>query len=113
MEFIFALIWLAVVVGIIAGMWKVFVKAGQPGWGCLVPFLNFYLMLKIAKRPGWWLLLMLIPVVNFVIGIIMSIDIAQRFGKGTGFGVGLAFLGFIFYPVLGFSDAEYMDDELM
>ena len=107
MAAIFPLIALAVVVFMIASVWKVFTKAGQPGWAVLVPIYNAYILLKVAGRPGWWLLLYLVPLVNFVIGIIVAIDIAKAFGKGTGFGVGLAFLGFIFYPILGFGSATY------
>ena len=105
-----ALIWLGVAVFIIVSLWKVFVKAGQPGWGAIIPIYNAYLLLKIAGRPGWWLLLWLIPIVNIIIAIVVSIDIAGKFGKGTGFGIGLAFLGFIFYPILAFSDAAYIGE---
>jgi len=98
---------LAIVAFIIVSFWKVFVKAGQPGWGSIVPIYNIYLLIVIARRPWWWLLLSLVPFVNIIIGIMISIDIAKKFGKGTGFGLGLAFLGFIFYPILAFGDAEY------
>jgi hypothetical protein len=101
------LCYLAVVVLIIAGFWKVFTKAGQPGWAAIIPFYNFYILLKIVGRPGWWLLLLLIPLVNIVIAVLVAIDVAKAFGKGTGFGLGLAFLGFIFYPILGFGSATY------
>lgn len=101
------LIYLAILALIIVGGWKMFVKAGQPGWGILVPILNIYFMLKIAGRPGWWLLLMLIPIVSIVVAIIMWIDIAKSFGKGIGFALGLVFLPFIFMPILGFGDAQY------
>ena len=88
-------------------MWKVFVKAGQPGWAAIVPIYNLYVMTQIAGKPGWWLLLFFIPFVNIVIAILLSIAIAQKFGKGAGFGVGMTFLGFIFMPILGFGDAQY------
>lgn len=104
---IFMIIELAIAVLVIAGLWKVFVKAGQPGWGAIIPIYNAYLLIKIAGRPGWWLLLLFIPLVNFVILILVAIDVAKNFGKGAGFGLGLAFLGFIFYPLLGFGDAQY------
>jgi len=100
-------VWMAVIVTVVAGMWRVFTKAGQPGWGVLVPIYNVFLMCKIAQRPAWWVILFFVPVVNLIVAVVMSIDIAKHFGKGTGFGVGLAFLGFIFYPVLGFSGAQY------
>lgn len=101
------LVWLAVVIGIIASIWKVFVKAGQPGWACLIPIYNIIVMLQIVGRPIWWIVLMLIPIVNIVVSIIVSIDMAKSFGKDAGFGIGLALLGFIFYPILGFGDAKY------
>ena len=104
------LILIAIAIGLflIVSFWKVFVKAGQPGWGILIPFYNAYLMLKIAGKPGWWLILYFIPIVNLIIGIIVSISIAENFGKGAGFGLGLFFLGFIFYPILAFGDAKYI-----
>ena len=104
---VMGLIYLAVVVLVIAGGWKMFVKAGKPGWGIIIPIYNQILMIDIAGRPLWWIILMFIPVVNLVVCIIVSIDIAKKFGKGTGFGVGLTFLPFIFMPMLGFGDATY------
>jgi len=101
------IIWLGIAVFMLASMWKVFEKAGQPGWGILIPIYNIYLMLQIAGRETWWIILYFIPIVNVVIAFIVSIDIAKRFGKDTGFGLGLFFLGFIFFPVLGFGDAAY------
>jgi hypothetical protein len=105
----FLLILFAIAIGlfVIVSMWKVFVKAGQPGWGVLIPIYNVYLLLKIAGRPGWWLILYIIPLVNFIIGIIVAIDIAKNFGKEAIFGVGLFFFGFIFYPILAFGSAKY------
>ena len=98
---------LAVAIVVIAGMWKTFEKAGKPGWGAIIPIYNIILLLEIAGRPLWWFFLLLIPVVNFVVAIIVAIDVARNFGKGAGFGLGLALLSFIFYPILGFSDAQY------
>lgn len=92
---------------VLIGMWKVFTKAGHPGWAVIIPIYNLYILCKIAGRPGWWLILMLIPFVNFIIAIILCIDIAKNFGKGAGFGIGLVFLGFIFFPILGFGSATY------
>lgn len=102
------IIYLAIIVVMVAAMWKVFTKAGQPGWACLIPIYNFYIVLKIVGKPGWWLLLLLIPLVNFVIAILVTNGLAKSFGKGTGFTVGLLLLPFIFYPILGFGDAKYL-----
>jgi hypothetical protein len=99
---------LALAILVLAGLWKTFEKAGLPGWGAIVPIYNAYLMLKIAGRPGWWLLLYLIPCVNVIITIVVVLDIAKNFGKGAAFGLGLVILPFIFYPILGFGDARYL-----
>ncbi|MGH1345377.1 MAG: DUF5684 domain-containing protein [Nannocystales bacterium] len=106
-DLIAALVQLAIVIVVVAGFWKVFAKAGQPGWACLVPFYNVYVMLQIANKPTWWLVLFFIPVANFIAAILVNIAIAEKFGKSTGFGVGMAFLSFIFVPILGFGDAQY------
>ncbi len=107
MEGVIILLQLALFILVIAGLWKTFSKAGQPGWACIIPIYNLYVLIKIAKRPGWWVLLCFIPLVNIVISLIISIDVAKNFGKGVGFGVGLFFLAFIFFPILGFSDAQF------
>jgi len=101
------LIYLAIIVLVIAGMWKMFTKAGQPGWAAIIPILNLYFICKIAGRPGWWLILMFIPIVSLVIAIIVMLDLAKSFGKGVGFAIGLILLGFIFIPILGFGSAQY------
>ena len=92
----------------VAGMWKTFAKAGQPGWAAIVPFYNIYVMLEIVGRETWWLILFFIPFVNFVAGIIVMIDVAKSFGKSAAWGiVMLLLLGGIGWLVLGFGDAEY------
>src|SRR2546421_723618 len=100
-------LYLAAIVLVVIGFWKVFEKAGQPGWGAIVPIYNIYLLCKVAGRPGWWVILMFIPIVGQVISIILMLDVAKAFGKGVGFALGLIFLGVIFFPILGFSDAQY------
>ena len=100
-------IYMILVVLVIAGMWKAFVKAGQPGWAAIIPIYNAIVILEIAGKPTWWFILYFVPVANLVVSIIVSIAVAENFGKSTGFGIGLAFLGFIFFPILGFGDAKY------
>src|SRR5262249_43666381 len=92
---------------VIVAMWKVFTKAGRPGWAAIIPIYNMYVWCKIVGRPGWWVILMLIPFVNIIVGIIVCIDLAKSFGKGAGFGIGIALLGIIFLPILGFGGARY------
>ena len=103
-----SLIILAVVVFMIAALWKVFTKAGEPGWACIVPIYNAIVYLKISGKPWWWLFLFFIPFVNFIITLFVSLGLAKNFGKGGGFGVGLWLLGPIFLPILAFGDAKFV-----
>jgi hypothetical protein len=105
-----AILWLlyvAFLVVYLVAAWIVYTKAGEEGWKALIPIYNIWVLLKIVGRPGWWLILFLIPFVNFVIWIIVSIDLAKSFGKGTGFALGLIFFAPIFYMILAFGDATY------
>jgi hypothetical protein len=102
-----AIIGVLIALLMIVAMWKVFAKAGQPGWASIIPIYNLYIWCKIVGRPAWWIILMLIPLVNIIVGIVLCIDMAKSFGKGVGFGIGLAFLGIIFLPILGFGSAKY------
>jgi len=99
----------AMVIFEVVAQWKVFEKAGQPGWAALIPVYNLYIFLKIAGKPGWWVLLFFIPLVNFVILIIVMLQVATAFGKGAGFGMGLALLAWLFIPILAFGDATYQE----
>ena len=103
----FTICYFAVLLLIVIGLWKVFVKAGKPGWASIVPIYNVIVLLEIAGKPLWWFILMLIPFVNFIVAIIVLIAVARNFGKGVGFALGMVFLPFIFIPMLGFGDAKY------
>jgi hypothetical protein len=96
---------------IIVAMWKVYKKADKPGWASIIPIYNVVVLLEIARRPLWWIILFFIPFVNIIMAIIVSIDVAKGFGKDVGFGIGLAFLPFIFYPILGFGSSQYQSQE--
>ena len=104
---LFWVIWLGFIIFCIAGIWKTFEKAGKPGWAAIVPIYNVIVMLEIAGKPIWWIILYLIPVVNIIVAFMVMAAFARNFGKGTGFAIGLVFLPFIFYPILGFGDATY------
>lgn len=101
------LIWLAVVAVLIAANWKIFTKAGKPGWASIVPIYNVIVLLEIIGRPVWWIILALIPGVNFIFGILVAVDLAKSFGKSIGFTIGLILLAPIFLLILAFGDAEY------
>jgi hypothetical protein len=101
------LIILLVVVFYIAAYWRLFSKAGEPGWGAIVPIYNLYLLCKITGRPEWWVIVFFIPLVNIVIALIIAMDLAKVFSKSSGFGIGLWILSFIFIPVLAFGSSTY------
>lgn len=102
------ILYLAVVIFIIAANWQIYTKAGQPGWACLVPIYNWYVLLKIVGKPGWWILLYFIPIVNIVFLIWTINMLSKSFGKDEGFTIGLILLGIVFYPILGFGSARYI-----
>ena len=105
------IIQIAITVIMVVALWKIFTKAGKPGWASIIPIYNAYVMLQIAGKPGWWLLLMFIPIVNIVIAIMMIAGISSNFGKSIGFTVGLILLPIIFYPMLAFGNAGYQQIE--
>jgi hypothetical protein len=102
------LVELAILVLAIAGLWRVFQTAGKPGWAAIIPIYNLIVLLQITGKPIWWIILYLIPFVNLVVLVLVSLELAKRFGKGVGFGIGIALLPFIFYPVLGFGPDRYL-----
>ena len=105
---VWLIFWLVFLVLVIAAFWKIFTKAKQPGWAAIIPFYNIYILLKTVGRPGWWLILYLIPIVNLVITIIVALDLAKSFGKDAAFGV---FLNWLLAPIgqliIGFGSAKY------
>ena len=91
----------------IVSQWKIFTKAGKPGWASIVPVYNMIVMIQIADLSLVYLLLLFIPIANIYALFKIYIGIAHKFGKSTGFGVGLIFLTIIFMPMLAFGDAVY------
>jgi hypothetical protein len=107
------IIYLAILVLMIVSMWKVYTKAGQYGWAAIIPIYNIYVLCKIGGRPGWWTVLYLIPIVNLVISIIVSLDVAKAFGKSGVFGFfGLWLFGIIGFPMLAFGSARYVGPQV-
>jgi hypothetical protein len=105
---ILIVLYLALIALMIASMWIIFTKAGKPGWACLIPIYNIIVMLQIIGKPWWWLLLMLIPIVNLVFAIWMLNLISKSYGHGVGFTLGILFLSFIFLPILAFGSSKYV-----
>ena len=99
--------YIAVAVISIVAMWKIFQKAGKPGWHSIVPFLNMYDIMEISGYNGWLFLLLFVPIVNIVMLILAYVGLAKKFGKSGGFAVGLIFLNIIFMCILAFGSSKY------
>jgi len=101
-------VYVAAILLYVIAMWRIFEKAKKPGWAAIIPFYNVYVQLEIVGRPGWWLTLYFIPLVNIVVSLIVAIDMAKAFGKSTAFGViGLWLFSIIGYLMLGYGKAQY------
>ena len=106
----FLIFYMAIGILMIISLWKIFTKAGKPGWAAIVPIYNVYIMCEIAEKPWWYILLLLVPFAN-IYAIVMIYDgISKKFGKSTSFTVGMFFLSFIFFPILAFGkNSVYVD----
>ncbi|HEY4510653.1 MAG TPA: DUF5684 domain-containing protein [Candidatus Paceibacterota bacterium] len=104
----FTVIWLAVGVLILISTWKIYMKAGQPGWAAIVPIYYIIVLLRIVKKPTWWTFLYFVPLVNIVISLIITHNLSKVFGKDISFTLGLIFLPFIFFPILAFGKPSYI-----
>jgi hypothetical protein len=91
----------------IVAYWRLFTKAGKPGWAILVPIYNLVVWQQISGKPLWWIVLYFVPVLNLVMSVLAVFSLAGNFGKGKGFGVGLLLLPWVFVPLLAFGDAEF------
>jgi hypothetical protein len=109
---VFALIELAILAVAIASWWKLFTKAGQPGWAAVIPFYSAVVLCKVIGKPGWWWLLLAIPFFNIYVMIIMVHGISKSFGKDVGYTIGLILLGFVFLPMLAFGSSTYVGPAL-
>ena len=101
------IVFVAIIGAILAGLWQTFVKAGEAGWKGIIPIYNIWVLMEIIGRPGWWLILFFIPVVGFFIWIVVCLDLAKSFDHGPGFAIGLMIFPFIFFIILGWSEAQY------
>ena len=102
------LVSLVVAVFYIFCLWRIFVKAGKPGWAAIIPIYNTIILLNIGGLSGWLVLLGLIPFVNIILAIIIYWNLGKAFGKGVGFQLGLIILSLIFIPILAFDSSRYV-----
>jgi len=98
---------LGLVALLLVSLWKIVAKAGEPGWGGIIPFYNMFVLAKIAQKPMWWGALVLIPIAGIVFQIWIWNRVVKRFGYSEGFTVGIILLPFIFIPILGLGKAQY------
>ena len=111
MKLLLSLVAIISLVALSVGWWKIFTKSGRDGWEALIPTYNFYICIKeIVHRPIWWIVLCVIPIINIPFLVIICVDVAKRFGKKIGFGLGLFFFAPVFALLLGFGDDEYQGD---
>ena len=103
----FGLIQFVIGILIIVAFWRIFVKAGYPGWQALIPILNTVRMFQMGGRSGWWTLLVFVPLGNIVAYVMLVLGVCKAFGKGTGYALLCIFFPFIGFPMLGFGDATY------
>ena len=111
--FVFMVImWIiSIIIGVIGivSLWKIFKKAGKPGWAALIPFYNYYVMCEIAEKQWWHVLLLFVPIAQIYSLFVVYDGVSKKFGKSTGFSVGMLFLPYIFLPILAFSDVQMID----
>lgn len=88
--------------------WKIFEKAGKPGWAAIIPIYNIIVLLEIIGKPIWWIFLMIFPCTSFIFVIWATNLLSKSFGQSEGFTVGLLLLGVVFYPVLAFGNYQYL-----
>lgn len=105
---VLGVICVGIAVFMIATMWKIFQKAGKPGWASIVPVYNSIVLLEIVGKPIWWIIMFFIPLVNIVFAVWATNMLSKSFGKSEGYTIGLLFLGIVFFPMLAFGDAKYI-----
>jgi len=105
---VFAFIYLGILVLMLISLWKIFTKAGKPGWAAIVPIYNLIVWLEIVGKPTWWIILLIIPFVNIVIFIMLTHQLSLSFGQGIGMTLVLLFVPFVGWPMLAFGSAQYV-----
>jgi len=104
------IVFVPIIILSLVGIWTLFEKAGRKGWEAIVPVYNIYIMVKLTGRPTWWVLLLLIPVVNFVIWMGLAIDFAKSYGKFSFMShLGTIVVPFLVFPFWGLNkDTKYL-----
>jgi hypothetical protein len=110
LSFSMLLPFLLIILILIVSLWRIFRMAGEAGWQAIIPLYNMFVLVKISGKPWWWFLLLFIPLVGFIILLLVNMALARRFDRGVLFGLGLTFLGFIFFPLLAFGGTTYRQE---
>lgn len=112
MGLFFWILSMALSILMIISLWKIFKKAGKPGWASIIPIYNIYIMCEIAEKEWWYVLLSCVPFVNIYAMIVLYNGMAKRFGKSGGFVAGMILLPVIFFPILAFGkDAAIVNNQ--
>lgn len=100
---IFLVIILAIYIYMAICLMKMAKKTNTPNaWFAWIPILNTVLMIQIAKKPIWWIILFFIPIVNIVIAILIWMGVAKQLGKPEWMGV------LMIIPIVNFIIAGYL-----
>ena len=112
MVLFFLVLFMALSILMFISLWKIFKKAGKPGWASIVPIYNIYIMCEIAEKEWWYVLLSCVPFANIYAMIVLYNGMAKRFGKSGGFVAGMILLPVIFFPMLAFGkDASIVNNQ--
>ena len=112
MGLFFWILSMALSILMIISLWKIFKKAGKPGWASIIPIYNIYIMCEIAEKEWWYVLLSCVPFANIYAMIVLYNGMAKRFGKSGGFVAGMILLPVIFFPMLAFGkDASIVNNQ--
>jgi hypothetical protein len=99
---------LIITVIVVIAQWKLYTKAGKPGWACIIPIYNIIVLLEIVGKPIWWIFLLIIPCVNIIFAVWVINLLSKSFGQSEGFTIGLLLFPFVFYPILAFGNYPYV-----
>lgn len=94
---------LVIAVFMVVSLWRLFAKAGKPGWASIVPFYNYIVMLEIAGKPIWWFAMFFVPFADIVFAIMTLFAFVKAYGRSDGFAVLSIFFPFVTYPMMAFS----------
>lgn len=111
-NFIFCLVLLVIILVNLVSTWKIYEKAGVPGWKAIIPFYNVWVLAEIGGKPGWWSLLSYIPCIGIFAVVALWMEVCNKFNRNRFFTLGIILLPFVFLPMLAFKeDIQYENSD--